>query len=88
MSGFSLLVPSVTAIIVLFFAKENREMIISFLKTKDTPKANPKFLSHAKLERTYGCERKHSLRVACVEGTSSDLLGPLHLVPNTDAIDK
>lgn len=80
--------PTIITITVLFFAKENEEMNISFLKTKDTPEAKPKFPSHAKLERAYGCERKHSSRVACVGSTSSDLLGTLHLVPNTDATDK
>ena len=75
-------------IVVLFFAKKNEEMNISFLKTKDPPEANPKFPSHAKLERTYRSERKHPLRVACVEGISCDLLGTLHLVPNTDVTDK
>lgn len=80
--------PSVITIIVLFFAKENEKINISFLKTKDAPEANSKFPSNAKLERTYGCERKQPLRVACVESTSCDLLGTLHLVPNTDATDK
>lgn len=62
---FSLLVPSVNMIIVvLFFAKKNEEIRISFLKTKDSPEANPKFPSHAKLEGTYGSERKDPLRVA------------------------
>lgn len=80
--------PTIITIIVLFFAKENEEMTISFLKTKDTPEAKPKFTSYAKLERAYGCKRKHSSRVACVGSASSDLLGTLHLVPNTDATDK
>lgn len=71
-----MLVPNVnTIIVVLFFAKKNEEMNISFLKTKDSPEATPKFLSHAKLERTYGSERKHPLRVACVEGMSCALRG-------------
>lgn len=50
--------PAIITITVLFFAKENEEMNISFLKTKDTPQAKPKFPSHAKLERAYRCERK------------------------------
>lgn len=77
-----------TIIIVLFFAKENELMNLSILKTKGAPETNLKFPSHAKLERTYGSERKHPLRVACVEGTSCDLPGTLHLVPDTDATDK
>lgn len=55
---------------------------------KDAPETNPNFPFRAKLEKTYGCERKHPLKVACFEGTSCDLLGTLHLVPNTDATDK
>lgn len=45
------------------------------MKTKDAPGAELKLLPHANLERTYGRERKHPLRVASVEGTPCDLLG-------------
>lgn len=83
-----MLLPSVITIIVILFnfAKENEEMNISFLKTKDdAPEASPNFPSQANLERTNGNERKHPPRVACREGTSCDLLGTLHLVPKADA---
>lgn len=43
----------VTITVVLFFAKENENMNISFLKTKDTPEANPKFPSPAKLKNRW-----------------------------------
>jgi hypothetical protein len=53
-------VPTVIIIVVaLFFAKENEEMNISFLKTKDAPEAKP--ISHPMLSWKEYMEGKQNI---------------------------